>query len=203
MRGLLGAIRWFLLLIRDIFVLAFIFIIELSRFLLEQFADHLRYRYGETAANLVLPIAVSISFIAAVATPAALFYLWQELPRPDPIESRMGQITTSIRSASDQLIEFDKELLRRQEILDLLKRETETYQALANQNKAAVDALRLMIRSELEIESNKWSWWSIFLDMIKNTMFTLAGWGLSEYSARRRRVDKLEERILREAGNTK
>ncbi len=91
------------------------------------------------------------------------------------LEARIKALASSLTESAELINQVELEISEKEELLEKLKKDTDTYNALLSLKKEEIDAITKVLKSELKSQSKK----SFWLNILINFLFFLLGAGAS------------------------
>jgi hypothetical protein len=125
--------------------------------------------------------------IAVLGVTVGFYFGQQKIEQRDQtsLEARIEQLTRSLNIASSTISAIELEIEQRRKLVDDLKRDAQTAEALREASRQQVEAIAQVLRGEIARGKSGFDWW----DFAKNLLFTFLGFAMGEAAGwwRRRR----------------
>ena len=127
--------------------------------------------------------SVVVTVLGAILAVVAQLYerLRERKKKEETIEDRINTLTTSLRDASRIVSQVEEEIADRQQLVQRLQKDAETYNKVASLNKGDVEAVAQVLRGELKKDDRR----KLFRDILLNFVFFMLGLAASFFLLRR------------------
>ena len=137
--------------------------------------EQLRRLYRSMIFGVLTVILFAIIIVIAAVIPAYIEYR-RAAQDPDSLPKRIDSLSKSLKNSATLITEIEREILRRQELLEQLKKDAETAKHLAELSSPQAQAVAQALRLEFEREQTRSFWTSV----LQNFAFAILGVFLAE-----------------------
>ena len=144
--------------------------------------DTLDETFKKFAQKAAQGVAVA-SFMAALAS---LVFTWYSKPKPTELQDRIATLSQSLNTAAKDVAAVEAEIQARQKLVEKMKSDAETAQAISALNAKQTEAIAQSLRGQLEQKEKEGYWWSIAQNVFFAALGAAFGEGWRLWQKRRR-----------------
>jgi hypothetical protein len=136
--------------------------------------------------HVATAIAMTLGGTGAVVVFTGLFHSFSVNKQP-ALEDKIKSLSSSLNTAASTISQIETEIAARQTLVQQLKSDAETAEALSALNQQQTQAIAQSLRGQLEKKEKEGFWWSI----AQNVFFAALGAAFGElyhFLMRRRRI---------------
>ena len=143
-------------------------------------------KLSEVTKKLTTAATTALAALVTLGAFTGLFHSFDVNKQP-ALENKIKSLSSSLNTAASTISQIETEIAARQTLVQQLKSDAETAQALSALNQQQTQAIAQSLRGQLEKKEKEGFWWSI----AQNVFFAALGVAFGElyhFLMRRRRI---------------